>query len=124
MTVYIATPYPMRDRAKELRAALADVGIRSTARWIVQDDSAVLSHDWAQADLDDVRVADALVALNPIEWSNLGTGGRHVELGAALILNKPVYLIGPQTNIFHYHNLVTVCETVSAACALLKARAA
>jgi hypothetical protein len=43
-------------------------------------------------------------------------GGKHVELGAALAMDMPVYLIGPRSNIFHHHLLVTqVWETADAA---------
>jgi hypothetical protein len=109
---YITAPYPLRAEAHAALRLLAENGIDCTARWIWQEDAAVLSHEWAQADLDDVRRADVLVAINPVKWGNAGTGGRHVELGAALVYGKPIYLVGERTNIFHYHNTVTVCETL------------
>jgi nucleoside 2-deoxyribosyltransferase len=112
---YITAPYPIRADAKAAMLVLADAGIGCTARWITQDDSAQLSHAWAQADLDDVRAADVLVALNPPEFANAGTGGRHVELGYALALGKALYLVGERTNIFHYHHTVTVCGTLDEA---------
>jgi len=113
--IYITAPYELRKSAQEAMKFFAEIGIECTARWIWQDDSAILSHEWAQADLNDVWLANILVALNPPEWAKNGSGGRHVELGIALTLEKPIYLIGERTNIFHYHDRVTVCATLDEA---------
>ena len=59
------------------------------------------------------RRADALVALNPPGWESKGTGGRHVELGSALTLGRPVILLGPRTNTFHHHSDVQMVDTAT-----------
>lgn len=46
-----------------------------------------------------VRFADVLVGLVP---ATLATGGRMVEMGVALALGKPVYLVGFEQNIFDH----------------------
>ncbi len=33
-----------------------------------------------------------------------GSGGRHVEFGYALAKGKPIVLVGPQRNVFHFHS--------------------
>ncbi len=98
--VYIAAPYPLRRNAVALMKALEDAGIVVTSRWLKENDT--LADEHACNDLDDVARADLLVALNPPEWAEKGTGGRHVELGYALALHKWILLVGPRTNMFHY----------------------
>jgi nucleoside 2-deoxyribosyltransferase len=107
--VYIAAPWPIREKAIEVRRVLAHRGIQCTARWLTD---ARLSMDDATAtmDLSDVARADVLVAINPAAWAEIGTGGRHVELGFALGLQKPIVLLGVRSNIFHYMNVVTVVD--------------
>lgn len=107
MRVYIAAPYPIQKDAYILRGFLADYGVECTSRWLT-DPSEALNDEWARKDLADVARCDALVALNPDEWKNSGTGGRHVELGYALALRKPVYIIGVRSNIFHELSEVTI----------------
>ncbi|KKK51062.1 hypothetical protein LCGC14_3118710, partial [marine sediment metagenome] len=39
------------------------------------------------------------------------TGGREVELGAAIILGKVIFLVGPIRNLFHMHPSVRSFRT-------------
>lgn len=112
MKVYIAAPFQCIGEADVLRQRLAAAGIGCTARWITDALSAELSDEWARNDLADVASADALVALNPEGWESRGTGGRHVEFGYAIALDKPIYLMGARTNIFHYLSRVVVKASV------------
>lgn len=98
--IYIAAPGPMVHEARALRSLLQASGLAVTSRWLdaIFEDT----HEAAQMDLDDVRQADTLIALNPPSWALKGTGGRHVELGYALALGKRVLLFGARTNVFHY----------------------
>lgn len=98
--VYIAAPFPTREVAIRVMHMLERQGIEVTSRWLKEDDT--LSDEHARKDLDDVARADVLLALNPDEYANKGTGGRHVEAGYALALNKPIVLVGERSNIFHY----------------------
>lgn len=106
LRVYIAAPFELREAAVDLRAGLAAFGIGCTARWIDNPDNTYTT-DWAQRCLDDVVRCDILLALNPQEFARSGTGGRHAEFGAALILKKPTLVIGARTNIFHELSAVT-----------------
>jgi nucleoside 2-deoxyribosyltransferase len=115
VTVYIAAPYEERKQANRVRVRLAAQSIACSSRWLTDDGSATLSHEWARADLDDVRAADALLALNPPAYHQRGSGGRHVELGYALALDKPILVVGERSNIFHYHHGVTLCVDVDEA---------
>lgn len=100
MKVYIAAPYPERNLAIAVMRALEAKDVEVTSSWlkiVEQNDSPT-----AQKDLADVAACDVLLAINPPAWANAGTGGRHVELGYAIALNKKIVLAGDRTNIFHY----------------------
>ncbi len=98
--IYIAAPFQLQDAAKALRELLASQGIRCVSRWIDAPEN--LDDKWARRDLYDVASCDVFVLLNPQDWASRGTGGRHVECGYALALNKPIVLLGARTNIFHH----------------------
>ncbi len=100
LRVYIAAPFELQSEAFCLRRGLLSRGIHCTARWIDQG-ADTFSAEWARRDKDDVARADMLVALNPEAYRRDGTGGRHVEFGLALMVHKPIVLIGTPTNIFH-----------------------
>src|SRR5688572_468644 len=104
--VYIAAPYPIRDRAIAMMRVFEAHHLEVTSRWLKAPDT--LSDEHAQKDLQDVARADVLVAVNPVSWESSGTGGRHVELGYALALGKPVLLVGERSNIFHHLHAITV----------------
>lgn len=106
--VYIAAPYPERALAVKTMQRLEWQDIEVTSRWLKGGDA--LTDEWARNDLDDVARADVLLALNPIGYSNMGTGGRHVELGYAIALNKAIVLVGERTNIFHYLSNIKVLD--------------
>lgn len=110
MRVYIAAPWPLKKDAAQLRAQLAVVGIDSTARWI--DINHAGSAQEAENDLNDVFMAQAFVLINPPEFTNKGTGGRHVETGYAIAINRPVFVLGAASNVFHHLARVTIVSDV------------
>jgi nucleoside 2-deoxyribosyltransferase len=111
MTIYVAAPYPLREQARRARLFLQARGHEVTSRWIIED-QAEMSDEHARGDLEDVARADVLLALHPEGWHNLGTGGRHVELGYALALGKRCVLIGQPTNNFHHLDVIEVFDTL------------
>lgn len=52
--------------------------------------------------MDEIRASDILLYLSEKEDNPWGRGGRHVEFGYALGLDKLIWVIGPLENIFHY----------------------
>ena len=118
MKIYIAAPYPVRDDAIKAMLILEAAGHEVTSGWLRAPNE--LGDEWARKDLEDVAAAEVLLALNATEWENAGTGGRHVELGYALALNKRVVLIGNRSNIFHYLNMVHVVDHINEALLWLK----
>jgi hypothetical protein len=123
MNLYLAGDYELRAELEALADTLEAAGHFITSRWVRE--SQPVSTDWvdrfieiqnqvehissedsariALHDLDDLSAAEAMVLVNGPSTR----GGKHVELGAALAMDMPVYLIGPRTNIFHHHLLVT-----------------
>ena len=121
--VYIAAPFQLLKEAVQLRAQLAVVGIESTARWIdinvVQ--GASKSIELAQMDLDDIRASMAIVLINPPQFANKGTGGRHVEIGYALGIGHPFFFVlGVKSNIFHELPQALCCATLDELVAEIK----
>lgn len=50
-------------------------------------------------DLEDLRAADTVISFTDEKGG--GKGGRHVEFGVALALEKRLILVGPRENVFH-----------------------
>lgn len=111
MKVYIAAPYPVRERAATMMRVMELKGIEVTSRWLKAPDT--MGDEHARKDLEDVAAADVLLALNPEDWGDKGTGGRHVELGYALALGKPILLVGERTNIFHHLSSIVQVDEIS-----------
>jgi hypothetical protein len=116
--VYIAAPYPLRDEAVVVMHALEAAGHIITSRWLKAPDE--LNDEHARKDLDDVANAEVLLAMNAAGWENIGTGGRHVELGYALALGKKIVMIGERSNIFHHLRVVFQVTTLEEAVEWLK----
>src|SRR5689334_1201677 len=98
MKIYVASPWPRRERAEMAAEILEAGGHEITRKWWlyeVEDNGGgvgVISEyraAQAKADIDAVVAADAVVALVP-ESSGVGMW---IETGAALALQKPVYLV-------------------------------
>lgn len=108
----------MYSRKHELRAYADEVeklGYVVTSRWLftnlqdMQTPGAFLDSErmeFARADFEDVMRAHALVAFTEDPEMEpkpkQARGGRHVELGMALGVQKPVFIVGPRENIFCY----------------------
>jgi nucleoside 2-deoxyribosyltransferase len=117
MKIYIAAAYARQDRALGISADLRGLGFDVVSTWHDSpeaDDAAVLDRDKAtivERALLEISRCDLLVALTEGERSPYGRGGRHAELGAALVMGKQVIAVGRRENLFyHHHNVVHVNE--------------
>lgn len=111
MKLYLAAQYARRDELREHKAALEPLGIEVTSRWLDEQEPlnsqmGEKSDSWyvetATIDLEDVDRADGVVFFSENPLVGIPRGGRHVEFGYALGTGKPVYVIGPKENVFHY----------------------
>ena len=111
MKVYLAARYTQKEEMKTVREILRKAGVMCTSSWLNEPHTPgttldqVLDTDlceFAQQDMDDIRRCDLFVLFSVDPLLPTVRGGRHVETGYALGLGKPVYVVGPRENIFHY----------------------
>jgi nucleoside 2-deoxyribosyltransferase len=120
--VYLASQYARRDELCEHRAVLEPLGIEVTSRWLDEQEP-LTGHmgdkpdAWyvhtANVDLEDVDRADAVIFFSENPRVGIPRGGRHVEFGYALGTKKPIYVVGPKENVFHYIEHVYHFETLA-----------
>lgn len=127
MRIYLAAPYAARAQVREYAAELERIGFTVCSTWLEEtheigagttgpasdlSDGEAAMH--AEADLKDVKRSDLLVLLTAAESQMVGgvgnSGGRHLETGYAMALNKPVLVVGKPENIFH--RLGSACSVV------------
>ena len=104
---YIATRKDRESLANAISQKFEAHGWRRTFVWTAQDGSSSADQYRivAQSELNAIRDADVLIVLLP------GGYGTHVEIGAALVLGKPVIIHSPDHEtlntpyacVFHYH---------------------
>lgn len=111
MKIYLASRYSskpeMEDHARELRSH----GIEVTSRWLeephspnsqIGDVSEELMRGYARLDIEDIEAAHVLVFFSVDPTTPTVRGGRHVEFGYAMALDKTILVVGPKENIFHF----------------------
>lgn len=119
--VYIAGRYSRRQEFCRYRRDLLLAGYQVQARWLdgnhqvgtfgtaLGDNGEVLggeelSAQFACEDFDDVTGCDICIAHTEVPRKpSTNRGGRHVELGIALALQKRVIVCGPRENVFCWH---------------------
>ncbi len=120
--VYVAARF---SKLAELRDCtvpyLECFGYESTSTWLKEDpengsivdkDKEAFFKECALTDLDDIERADIFMLFSEDPESLHPRGGRHVETGYAIGLNKRVVVIGPKENIFHMIPQVEVYESI------------
>lgn len=139
MKLYIAGPFAARDLLAQQAWVFEQSGHTITSEWLYgtrpitlgtvgtspdSSDKEVRQH--ANADLEQVSKADVLIMYTE-QWIRmakpditgpLNSGGRHVEMGYALALGKPVVVMGPTENIFQRGLALTATSTTLLAAAL------
>lgn len=108
-SVYLAARWGRQSELREARKLLADAGIGVTSSWldVVSRNNGAGEDDEermraALLDVRDVTRADAFVAFSEPPENTHGRGGRHVEFGLARGLGKPIIVVGPRENVFHW----------------------
>ena len=118
MKYYIATAFSNKEEHKICRRFFSDMGYELTFDWTVYPIIAdpYVMYTIAMKEIDAIKAADFIVVLLP------GGRGTHTELGAALALGKPVFLVAPHPqqlldsqglpNPFYYHSLVKMVSRI------------
>lgn len=106
--IYIAGKYTAKERLKRERNILRELdpsGVSSSwldepeATYYAPEDEVARQIEMADRDWREVSAADCVV-VDTIDEST--TGGREVEFGMAIALNRTLVVIGPARTIFHH----------------------
>ena len=102
MKYYLAARFPRRAEMKKIakRFSKALPGSECVARWVFGGEKGLNRQQIAQLDLHDVKRADTLFIFTYPRGEPQPGGGRFVEMGYALALNKRVIVIGDYENVF------------------------
>lgn len=118
---YLAGKYSQREELSRYASQLRGMGFYVQAEWLEgthEDRSPEAQRRYAFTDLQDIYNSDAFVYFNTEEHS----AGRNIEFGYAYANQKTIYLIGPQTSVFHYLATVNVFPTFREFVEYLKGR--
>lgn len=88
MRIYVATKFENQPRAIEIATQLEAAGHTITYKWWTNDQ---MSQEQALADKRGVLTADAVVIIAERDFAYAGT---YVELGMAVTMGIPVYVLG------------------------------
>lgn len=120
MRIYMAARYSRRDELREKKEVLEKLGLNVTSRWLEEtnpldtqmgDDTTEFYIETANIDLIDIDLAEAVLFFSEDPLVGIPRGGRHVEFGYALGTKKPIYVVGPRENVFHYIDRVYHFDT-------------
>lgn len=114
MKVYLAARYSRHGEMAQYAADLAAHGHTVTSRWIHGDhdlplgvsqaEAEAIGVRFAQEDWQDLMEAGAVINFTeePGKAGGRNRGGRHVEFGAALAMQKRCIVVGWRENVFHH----------------------
>jgi len=111
MRVYLCAAWQRQAALRTCRDRLVAAGVEVTSSWLDLTGPLPTTAEEGRAaallDLGDLDRADEVLAFTELPSIGYLTGGRHVEVGYALALGKPIWLVGPPENVFHHHPLVS-----------------
>ncbi|MGA2160093.1 MAG: hypothetical protein ABSG90_12885 [Dehalococcoidia bacterium] len=137
MKVYLAARYSRREELCVYRKILQSLGYTVQARWLdgkhqitsegvpigdngealIEAEHSIGNNElrakFAQDDWEDVTGADIVINFTEPPRSNHSRGGRHVEYGIALALQKRTFVVGYRENLFHWLPTVDFYKTFS-----------
>lgn len=115
--VYLAARYDHLSLMQQYKHRLEQGGFVVTSRWVNGKHEAQEGWKYANSalcaleDYEDIHTCDWVVSFTEQPTAKSTRGGRHVELGIALALNKRCIVIGPRENVFHYLPQIVRYET-------------
>ena len=122
LKIYLASRYSRFPEMQQYAKNLDALGHRVTSRWILGDHD-LRAHGqseaphymalWAQEDWEDLVAAETVISFTegPREVLGRARGGRHVEFGMALALQKRCIIISFREHVFHWLPHVERYET-------------
>jgi nucleoside 2-deoxyribosyltransferase len=119
MRVYLCSRWGRRDELRAYKRQLEASGLCTvTSRWLLDgthdaDGRTDMARRFADEDLQDIAGSDLLIAFTEAPESPYGRGGRHVELGYAIGIRRPVWIVGPRENVFAYLSQVQQFQSLA-----------
>lgn len=102
--IYIASRFSNWPNLLPIRDKIEAMGHVVQSRWLAYAEAGTESSKspsaMAMEDLEDIRNSELLIIDTTDHGRGPLSGGLYVEMGFALALNKVVWLVGPETNIF------------------------
>lgn len=108
ISTYLAARFGRRAELEGYVPLFNKCGFDVTARWVYGGEAGLTRTDIAVMDLNDVLAADCFILFTEEYKSLQPGGGRFVEFGYALALDKQVIVIGDYENVFTHHPDVKV----------------
>ena len=111
MRLYLAARYALKDTIAQAADYLQKRGHIIMSDWHkevhppnvkVQDLPHEENQMLAMKDFNQIHSSEAMLFWAEHPDTATVRGGRHVEFGIGLALNKQIYVLGPKENIFHY----------------------
>ena len=128
MQVYLADQYKHKDKISLYSQELKANGINVCSSWIeephgadatLKDISKFNKQAYVNRDIAEIGDCDIFVLFTVDPSIPTVRGGRHFESGYAYGQGKPVLIVGPKENLFHYLNDIRSVDTWTEAKELL-----
>jgi hypothetical protein len=130
LKIYLSARYSRHLELQTYAKHLESLGHEITSRWIQgnHEISGIsrgnINHKdnerLAREDYYDLLIAEQVICFTELSESSYSRGGRHVEYGIALALNKRLIIIGHRENVFYFLPEIPFYETWNEALAYLK----
>lgn len=121
MNIYVASKWARKQEIDDLIPVIEKVGHTVVSTWTKEIGDGSESNDYfsreyqreaAERDLDELGASDVFLLMGESTGSVHRGGGRFVELGYAISLGLPVYVVGEAETIFHELACVTLCGSL------------
>jgi nucleoside 2-deoxyribosyltransferase len=98
MKFYVASSFANKDKVQRVSSVLSELGYIHTYDWTRNDRASTLGQLQEIGELEKraVMESDFLVALLP------AGKGSHIEMGIAIGLDKPVYVLSPNEDVYDF----------------------
>ena len=119
--LYLAGRYSRKEELKSYVPLLEANGFEVLTNWLKEKADSNIGldemtneecEDTSNVDLTDIQSVEAMLFFAEDPLTGTPRGGRHVEFGYALALKKPIFVVGPKENIFHWQPYVTHFESI------------
>lgn len=106
MKIYLASRYSRKEELKKVAEELEGLGNEIISSWLdcnrrYEDEED--KETYVPRMVNEVKACDCLIMFNDPEGQKGRNGGKHVEFGIAMGLDKRLIVTGHRENLFYYH---------------------